>query len=152
MTSLNFLFPWDNFYSPKKRVYNLICFTQLWIWASESHWLPLTYIYNVFLTWSYHAYYYLLSQKGVICTNNGLKDFDEELDNNQIEELDQPVDTADLPFQIDWNADLPLGVVVPKISLHSLILDFSAVSFLDVSSMRGLKTVISSFLIETTNQ
>ncbi|XP_015982474.1 chloride anion exchanger [Rousettus aegyptiacus] len=88
----------------------------------------------------------LVTPKGVICTNNGLKDFDEELDNNQIEELDQPVDTADLPFQIDWNADLPLGVVVPKISLHSLILDFSAVSFLDVSSMRGLKTILKEFI------
>lgn len=108
--------------------------------------------HNVFLTWSYHVYYYPLLQKGVICTDNGLKDSDEELDNNQIEELDQPVDTADLPFQIDWNADLPLTVAVPKISLHSLILDFSAVSFLDISSMRGLKTVISSFLTETTNQ
>ncbi|ELK01309.1 Chloride anion exchanger [Pteropus alecto] len=88
----------------------------------------------------------LVTPKGVICTDNGLKDSDEELDNNQIEELDQPVDTADLPFQIDWNADLPLTVAVPKISLHSLILDFSAVSFLDISSMRGLKTILKEFI------
>lgn len=84
-------------------------------------------------------------QKGFICTVDGFKDSDEELDNDKIEELDQPINTTDLPFQIDWNANLPLNIAVPKINLHSLILDFSAVSFLDVSSMRGLKTVISFF-------
>lgn len=92
--------------------------------------------------------YCLLLQKGFICTSDGFKDSDDELDNNEIEELDQPINTTDLPFQIDWNADLPLNISVPKISLHSLILDFSAVSFLDISSMRGLKTVITFFLHE----
>lgn len=90
-----------------------------------------------------------LLQKGFIYTSDGFKDSDEELDNNQIEELDQPINTKDLPFEIDWNADLPLNITVPKVSLHSLILDFSAVSFLDVSSMRGLKTVICVFLMES---
>ena len=90
----------------------------------------------------------LLLQKGFIYTNDGFKDSDDELDNNEIEELDQPIDTTDLPFQIDWNVDLPVNITVPKISLHSLILDFSAVSFLDVSSMRGLKTVTTFFLNE----
>lgn len=99
-------------------------------------------IHNGFCGWAYHAYYHPLLQKGFIYTVDGLKDSDEEIDNNQIEELDQPINTADLPFQIDWNADLPLNIMVPKIDLHSLILDFSAVSFLDVSSMRGLKRVI----------
>ncbi|XP_045049420.2 chloride anion exchanger isoform X2 [Desmodus rotundus] len=87
-----------------------------------------------------------VTPKGFICTVDGLKDSDEELDNSQIEELNQPVNTTDLPFQMDWNADLPLGIVVPKIELHSLILDFSAVSFLDVSSMRGLKTILQEFI------
>ncbi|NP_001233591.1 chloride anion exchanger isoform X1 [Cavia porcellus] len=86
-----------------------------------------------------------VTPKGYICTTDSFKDSDEELDNNQIEELDQPINTTDLPFQIDWNADLPFNIVVPKISLHSLILDFSAVSFLDVSSMRGLKTLLQEF-------
>lgn len=87
-----------------------------------------------------------VTPKGFICTNDGFKDSDEELDNNQIEELDQPINTTDLPFQIDWNTDLPLSIEVPKINLHSLILDFSAVSFLDVSSMRGLKTILQEFI------
>ncbi|XP_004702647.1 chloride anion exchanger [Echinops telfairi] len=87
-----------------------------------------------------------VTPKGFICTVDDVKDSDEELDNNQIEELDQPINTTDLPFQIDWNGTLPLNIVVPKISLHSLILDFSAVSFLDISSMRGLKTILQEFI------
>ncbi|XP_055480717.1 chloride anion exchanger [Psammomys obesus] len=87
-----------------------------------------------------------VTPKGFICTSDGFKDSDEELDNNQIEELDQPINTADLPFDIDWNADLPLNITVPKVSLHSLILDFSAVSFLDISSMRGLRTILQEFI------
>uniref|UniRef100_A0A2K6TDQ5 Solute carrier family 26 member 3 n=1 Tax=Saimiri boliviensis boliviensis TaxID=39432 RepID=A0A2K6TDQ5_SAIBB len=86
-----------------------------------------------------------VTPKGFICTVDTIKDSDEELDNNQIEVLDQPINTTDLPFQIDWN-DLPLNIEVPKISLHSLILDFSAVSFLDVSSMRGLKSILQEFI------
>ncbi|XP_066897740.1 chloride anion exchanger [Kogia breviceps] len=87
-----------------------------------------------------------MTLKGYICTVDGFKDSDEELDNDNIEELDQPINTTDLPFQIDWNTDLPLNIVVPKINLHSLILDFSAVSFLDISSMRGLKTILQEFI------
>ncbi|KAG8508488.1 Chloride anion exchanger [Galemys pyrenaicus] len=87
-----------------------------------------------------------VTPKGFICTVDSFKDSDDELDNNQIEELDQPINTTDLPFQIDWNADLPLNIEVPRVSMHSLILDFSAVSFLDVSSMRGLKTMLQEFI------
>ncbi|XP_055974395.1 chloride anion exchanger [Sorex fumeus] len=87
-----------------------------------------------------------VTPKGFICTMDGFKDSDDELDNNQIEELDQPINTTDLPFQIDWNADLPFNIEVPNISLHSLILDFSAVSFLDVSSMRSLKSILQEFI------
>uniref|UniRef100_A0A2K6CQD2 Solute carrier family 26 member 3 n=1 Tax=Macaca nemestrina TaxID=9545 RepID=A0A2K6CQD2_MACNE len=87
-----------------------------------------------------------VTPKGFICTVDTIKDSDEELDNNQIQVLDEPIDTTDLPFQIDWNDQLPLNIEVPKISLHSLILDFSAVSFLDVSSMRGLKSILQEFI------
>lgn len=82
-------------------------------------------------------------QKGFLYTAHGISDSDEELDNNRIEELDQPVDTRDLPMQINWNSDLPPNITVPRVDIHSVILDFSAVSFLDVSAMRVLKEVIS---------
>ncbi|KAB1276249.1 Chloride anion exchanger [Camelus dromedarius] len=86
-----------------------------------------------------------VTSKGFVSTLDDFKDSDDELD-DKTEELDQPINTTDLPFQIDWNADLPVNIVVPQINLHSLILDFSAVSFLDVSSMRGLKTILQEFI------
>lgn len=44
-------------------------------------------------------------------------------------------------MRFDWSAELPAGMVVPRVDLHSLILDFAAVSFLDISALKGLKTV-----------
>uniref|UniRef100_A0A8C8SLI6 Solute carrier family 26 member 3 n=1 Tax=Pelusios castaneus TaxID=367368 RepID=A0A8C8SLI6_9SAUR len=86
------------------------------------------------------------TSKCFICTVNGLNDSEEELDNNSIEELDQPTNMADLPFQIDWNTDLPPNITVPRIDIHSLILDFSAVSFFDVSALRVLKEILKEFV------
>ncbi|XP_072257743.1 chloride anion exchanger-like isoform X2 [Pyxicephalus adspersus] len=88
-----------------------------------------------------------VTPKGVICTlyDNNESDY-EELDNNVIEELDRPINTADLPIVIDWNADLPNNIKVPRIDLHSLIIDFGAVSFLDMSGMKGLKGIIKEFI------
>uniref|UniRef100_A0A6I8N0X3 Solute carrier family 26 member 3 n=1 Tax=Ornithorhynchus anatinus TaxID=9258 RepID=A0A6I8N0X3_ORNAN len=87
-----------------------------------------------------------LTPKGFLCTSDNLKDSDDELDAHEAEELDRPIGPSDLPADIDWNADLPANLVVPKIDTHSLILDFAAVSFLDVSSMRGLKSILQAFV------
>ncbi|OCT87302.1 chloride anion exchanger [Xenopus laevis] len=84
--------------------------------------------------------------KGMINTSSYNIDSEEELDNNHIEELDQPTYTADLPIIINWNEDLPNNISVPKIDIHSLILDFGAVSFLDMSGMKGLKGALKEFL------
>ncbi|XP_037617170.1 solute carrier family 26 member 3 [Sebastes umbrosus] len=62
------------------------------------------------------------------------------------EELDQPSDHSGLPFQVNWNAELPADISVPRVDLHSLILDFSAVSFLDISALKGLKTTLKEFI------
>lgn len=62
-------------------------------------------------------------------------------DERNFEELDLPTNFKDLPTRIDWNAELPANIVVPKVDLHSLVLDFAAVSFLDISGLKGLKTV-----------
>ncbi|XP_053200114.1 chloride anion exchanger-like [Scomber japonicus] len=42
--------------------------------------------------------------------------------------------------------ELPDNVSVPRVDLHSLILDFSAVSFLDISAMKGLKMTLKEFV------
>ncbi|XP_067346362.1 chloride anion exchanger-like [Channa argus] len=62
------------------------------------------------------------------------------------EEMDLPLDLKDLPFPIDWDTELPSNISVPKVDLHSLILDFSAVSFLDVSALKGLKTALKELI------
>lgn len=66
-----------------------------------------------------------------------------------MEELDLPTDFKDLPARINWNAELPANIIVPRVDIHSLILDFAAVSFLDISALKGLKTVSCSFTAAT---
>ncbi|KAM6962055.1 chloride anion exchanger-like [Tautogolabrus adspersus] len=67
-------------------------------------------------------------------------------DESNVEELDLPTDFKDLPSRIDWNAELPANIMVPRVDLHSLILDFSAVSFLDISALKGLKTALKELI------
>uniref|UniRef100_A0A8C0F9G3 Solute carrier family 26 member 3 n=1 Tax=Bubo bubo TaxID=30461 RepID=A0A8C0F9G3_BUBBB len=90
-----------------------------------------------------------VTPKGLICMANHTHESDEELDNNRIEELDQPTNMTDLPIQINWGADLPPGITVPRVDIHSIVLDFSSVSFLDSSAMRVLQKVI---VIHKTNK
>ncbi|XP_040885836.1 chloride anion exchanger-like [Toxotes jaculatrix] len=66
--------------------------------------------------------------------------------NMKMEELDLPTDLKGLPFRMDWNAELPADIIVPRVDLHSLILDFSAVSFLDISALKGLKMTLKEFI------
>nr|XP_061809322.1 chloride anion exchanger-like [Nerophis lumbriciformis] len=68
-----------------------------------------------------------------------------ELESNA-EELDMPTDFKDLPARVDWNAELPANIAVPRVDLHSLVLDFAAVSFLDVSALKGLKVALKEFI------
>ncbi|XP_056425834.1 chloride anion exchanger-like [Hyla sarda] len=85
-----------------------------------------------------------MTPKGLVATSNDyeLSD-DEELNNNRIEELDEPPE--ELPIVVNWNKDLPLNIQVPKIDLHSLILDFTTVSFIDMSGMKVLKAILKEF-------
>uniref|UniRef100_A0AAR2KKL1 STAS domain-containing protein n=1 Tax=Pygocentrus nattereri TaxID=42514 RepID=A0AAR2KKL1_PYGNA len=67
-------------------------------------------------------------------------------DEGDIEDLDQPVDFSDLPFWVNWNGELPSNIYVPPVPIHSLVLDFSAVSFIDISALNGLKTLLREFI------
>ncbi|XP_045928311.1 chloride anion exchanger-like isoform X1 [Micropterus dolomieu] len=67
-------------------------------------------------------------------------------DESNMEELDLPTDFKDLPARIDWNVELPANIVVPRVDIHSLILDFAAVSFLDISALKGLKTALKELI------
>ncbi|XP_066522945.1 solute carrier family 26 member 3, tandem duplicate 2 [Hoplias malabaricus] len=67
-------------------------------------------------------------------------------DDGNMEDLDQPVDFSDLPIQVNWRSELPANITVPPVDIHSLVLDFSAVSFIDISAMKGLKTALKEFI------
>ncbi|KFO65789.1 Chloride anion exchanger, partial [Corvus brachyrhynchos] len=82
----------------------------------------------------------------LICMANPMYESDEELDNNKIEELDQPTIMTDLPIRINWSTDLPPGITVPQVNIHSIILDFSSVSFLDFSAVTVLRKTLKEFV------
>lgn len=42
---------------------------------------------------------------------------------------------------MDWNSELPVKVNVPKVPIHSLVLDCGAISFLDVVGVKSLRMV-----------
>uniref|UniRef100_A0A8C5X6D6 Solute carrier family 26 member 4 n=1 Tax=Malurus cyaneus samueli TaxID=2593467 RepID=A0A8C5X6D6_9PASS len=66
---------------------------------------------------------------------------DEEPEDNQ----DLQVPTKEVEIQVDWNSELPVKVNIPKVPIHSLILDFGAVTFLDIVAVRSIKTIIKEF-------
>lgn len=84
-------------------------------------------------------------------TSNGLQatcsmPIEESEDESNMEDLDKPTDYSDLPIQVNWDAELPANIRVPPVNIHSLILDFSAVSFLDISALKGLKAALKEFI------
>ncbi|CAL1569187.1 unnamed protein product [Knipowitschia caucasica] len=69
-----------------------------------------------------------------------------EEEDSSAEDLDLPTDLKDLPIYVDWSAELPANISVPRVHLHSLVLDFSAVSFIDISALKGLKTTLKELV------
>uniref|UniRef100_A0A4W4DS31 Solute carrier family 26 member 4 n=1 Tax=Electrophorus electricus TaxID=8005 RepID=A0A4W4DS31_ELEEL len=53
---------------------------------------------------------------------------------------------TEVEVQVDWTFMLPVNVNVPRVNIHSLVMDFSAVSFLDVMAAKSLKLVIKEFI------
>ncbi|XP_064198751.1 chloride anion exchanger-like [Anguilla rostrata] len=85
-----------------------------------------------------------ITEKGLLHT--GSAPIKESEDESNMEDLDQPTDFQNLPVQINWNAELPANICVPKVDVHSVILDFAAVSFLDISALKGLKAILKEFV------
>ncbi|XP_077107053.1 pendrin-like [Ranitomeya variabilis] len=55
------------------------------------------------------------------------------------------IQTKEIEIQVDWNSELPVKVSVPKVSIHSIILDFSQITFLDVVAVKVLKLIYKEF-------
>ncbi|KAM9311737.1 pendrin-like [Gastrophryne carolinensis] len=51
----------------------------------------------------------------------------------------------EVEVHVDWNSDLPIKVHVPKVTIHSLVFDFSPVTFVDVVAVRSLKRIYNEF-------
>ncbi|KAL6057165.1 hypothetical protein STEG23_030041, partial [Scotinomys teguina] len=66
--------------------------------------------------------------------------FEPDEDVEEPEELDIP--TKEIEIRVDWNSELPVKVNVPKVPIHSLVLDCGAVSFLDVVGVRSLRMIV----------
>ncbi|XP_041113574.1 pendrin-like [Polyodon spathula] len=90
----------------------------------------------------------LRSTKNGVLTDLGVdnKAFESDPEQEPEEAEDVEVPTKEMEIQVDWNSDLPLKVIVPKVTIHSLIIDFGAVSFLDVVSVKGLKLIVKEFM------
>ncbi|KAA0721049.1 Chloride anion exchanger [Triplophysa tibetana] len=93
----------------------------------------------------------LIKKGELILTPKGLQatcsmPIEESEDESNMEDLDQPTDYSDLPVQVNWNTELPANIRVPPVNIHSLVLDFTAVSFLDISALNGLKTALKEFI------
>ncbi|XP_056132322.1 pendrin [Lampris incognitus] len=54
--------------------------------------------------------------------------------------------SPEVAVHVDWASELPVKVTVPKVHIQSLVLDFSAVSFLDVVAVKCLRLIIKEFL------
>uniref|UniRef100_A0A8C2QUI9 STAS domain-containing protein n=1 Tax=Capra hircus TaxID=9925 RepID=A0A8C2QUI9_CAPHI len=83
-------------------------------------------------------------QNGIISgagSSNNAFEPDEDIENP--EEPDIP--TKEIEIQVDWNSELPVKVNVPKVPIHSLVLDCGAVSFLDVVGVRSLRVIVKEF-------
>lgn len=58
----------------------------------------------------------------------------------ELEEVASQPD-SEVKVEVDWTTELPVSVSVPRVHIHSLVVDFSAVSFLDVVAAKSLKLV-----------
>uniref|UniRef100_A0A674E1D7 Solute carrier family 26 member 4 n=1 Tax=Salmo trutta TaxID=8032 RepID=A0A674E1D7_SALTR len=86
-----------------------------------------------------------LIKKGKLRATEGFEsEQDSGRESGQVEDGDWPV--PEVEVRVDWALELPVRVSVPKVQIHSLVLDFSAVSFLDVVAAKSLRLVIKEFL------
>ncbi|XP_063304162.1 pendrin-like isoform X2 [Pelobates fuscus] len=53
--------------------------------------------------------------------------------------------TKEVRIHIDWNSELPVKVSVPKVNIHSIILDFGQITFLDVAAVEALKMILREY-------
>ncbi|XP_068128786.1 pendrin [Hyperolius riggenbachi] len=83
----------------------------------------------------------VLSEPGI---HNEAFEPDDEPEEPEAEQNEE-VQVREVEIKVDWNSDLPIKVNIPKVSNHSLILDFGQVTFVDVVAVRSLKVIYKEF-------
>lgn len=80
----------------------------------------------------------------IFCKQNFLWDWNNKTEefHKEGEELDSLSDVSVIPSQLK----IPANISFPRVDVHSLILDFSTVSFVDISAVKGLKMVHQTFM------
>uniref|UniRef100_A0A8D0HS54 Solute carrier family 26 member 4 n=1 Tax=Sphenodon punctatus TaxID=8508 RepID=A0A8D0HS54_SPHPU len=81
----------------------------------------------------------LKATKNGILSDSGATNEAFEPDEDPEDPEDPEIPTKEVEIQVDWNSELPVKVNVPRVSIHSLIFDFGAVSFLDVVAVSSLQ-------------
>ncbi|XP_069765586.1 pendrin-like isoform X2 [Narcine bancroftii] len=84
------------------------------------------------------------TKEGVITDGSVANEGFEDEGESQEEEVPD-VPTKEVEIQVDWNSELPIKIQVPKVTIHSLVFDFSAVSFMDIVGVRSFKMVVRQF-------
>ncbi|XP_069835394.1 pendrin-like [Dendropsophus ebraccatus] len=70
---------------------------------------------------------------------------EDDIEDPQGPEYDDGIKSREVEIQVDWNSELPVKVSVPKVSIHSIIFDFSQITFLDVVAVKVLKLIFKEF-------
>uniref|UniRef100_A0A6Q2ZKN8 STAS domain-containing protein n=1 Tax=Esox lucius TaxID=8010 RepID=A0A6Q2ZKN8_ESOLU len=78
-----------------------------------------------------------LIKKGKLKATKGERNGERET--RKVDDGNWPV--SEVEVHVDWALELPVRVSVPKVPIHSLVLDFSAVSFVDVVAVKSLHLV-----------
>uniref|UniRef100_A0A4W3IEH5 Solute carrier family 26 member 4 n=1 Tax=Callorhinchus milii TaxID=7868 RepID=A0A4W3IEH5_CALMI len=81
------------------------------------------------------------TKNGVLADGSSANEAYEPDEESSEETEDDNIPTKELEVQVDYNSELPVKVTVPQITIHSLILDFSRVSFIDIVGVRIVKMV-----------
>nr|XP_033814977.1 pendrin [Geotrypetes seraphini]XP_033814978.1 pendrin [Geotrypetes seraphini] len=87
----------------------------------------------------------LKATKNGIISDSGAINEGFEPDEDPEEPEDLGVQSKEVEIQVDWNSELPIKVSIPKVSIHSVIFDFGAVTFLDVVAVRSIKVIVKEF-------
>uniref|UniRef100_A0A4W3HSQ6 Solute carrier family 26 member 4 n=1 Tax=Callorhinchus milii TaxID=7868 RepID=A0A4W3HSQ6_CALMI len=87
------------------------------------------------------------TKNGVLADGSSANEAYEPDEESSEETEDDNIPTKELEVQVDYNSELPVKVTVPQITIHSLILDFSRVSFIDIVGVRIVKMVLIIIII-----